>query len=352
MCCSLFAGCRYFRSSADRPDTSGYDKEQVEFNLLPLNFSAPYPPPAAIADYFHFYGLDSSNAQHFFGTVESGGNTLAAHVFLPSEPRATLFLLHGYFDHTGTLSKLIAEGLSRRYAIVVWDLPGHGLSTGDRTETGGFNRCAEQFIDILERSENHLPRPYHLVAHSTGCSIAMEYMYNAKPNAFERIVFLAPLIHHAHWGWAKFGYTIAKPFTKTIRRRDKQNSSDNAYIAFVKKDPLHSSELSFEYLEDLYTWNKRVQTYPVWPGSLLIIQGDADDIVDWNYNLAFLRKKIQHTDVVIIPGARHQLANESDELRTQAFEHIFDYLKTQITPKDSSPYSSDRKCARAFSGKL
>ena len=55
-----------------------------------------------------------------------------------------------------------------------------------------------QFIDIVERSGNILPKPFHLIAHSTGCSISLEYLYNAETNAFDQIIFLAPLIQHEH----------------------------------------------------------------------------------------------------------------------------------------------------------
>ena len=57
-----------------------------------------------------------------------------------------------------------------------------------------------------------------------------------------------------------------------------------------------------------------------------LFNGDQDDIVDWEYNIKFLQAKIQKVDLFIIPGARHQLANESEELRALAFELIFDYL--------------------------
>ena len=328
----LLTGCAYFRSASDKVDTTSFDLARVKAEMKPLNLSESYQSTAAITDYFIFYDLNPTNAQHFFGTQESKGHTLAAHVFLPANPRGTLFLLHGYFDHVGTLSKLIAEGLAQGYAIVAWDLPGHGLSSGDRTDTGSFDLCAEQFIDIVKRVEDHLPQPFHLIAHSTGCSIVIEYLYNSETNAFEQVVFLSPLIKHKHWGWAKFGYAIARPFTKSIRRRDKKNSSDDAYLTFVKRDPLHSSELSFEYLKDLYQWEKQIQNYPVWPGSIAIVQGDQDSIVDWTHSIEFLQEKIQHTDVFIISGAKHQLANESEVLRTQAFDMIFKYLDPPNNP--------------------
>jgi len=324
--CGLLGGCNYFRSASESPDTGAFDLSRARADMRPLDLKTPYRPTEEIHRYFRFYNLAPTNASHYFGMVASENNTLAAHVFIPDNPKGTLFLLHGYFDHTGTYSKLIAEGLSRRYAIVSWDLPGHGLSSGDRTDTGSFNLCARQFKDLVQRSEGTLPHPYHLVAHSTGCSIALEYLQNSPTNAFGKIIFLAPLIRHNHWGWSKFGYNIAKPFIHTLRRRDKKNSSDKAYLAFVKKDPLHSGSLSLEFLDDLYTWEKQLKNEPAWPGSAFIIQGDADTVVDWKHNLEFLRKKIRNPEIHLIPGARHQLANEREKLRNQVFDLVFSYL--------------------------
>jgi alpha-beta hydrolase superfamily lysophospholipase len=324
---SLFCSCVYFRDENVQPDTTGFDQAQVKQDMTELDITKPYTPTPAIRDYFNFYSLNPTNAQHYFGTIESKSEVLAAHVFIPLEPRGTLFLIHGYFDHTGTLARLIAAALEENYAVVSWDLPGHGLSSGDRTDTGQFSLCAEQFIDIVQRSAEHLPQPIHLVAHSTGSSIAIEYMHNPDPDVFSKMVFLAPLVRHAHWGWGKFGYAISNPFVNKVRRREKTNSTDEAYLAFVKKDPLHSAVLSYDYLGDLYAWEKQVRKYPVWPESVCIIQGDKDTVVSWKYNTKFLETKFETTELHLIHGAKHQLVNESDNYRNQVFELIFNYLE-------------------------
>jgi len=330
---ALLGGCTYFRSDSEKPNTSAFDTAQIQKEMAPLNLKTPYHPTKEIAAYFDFYQLNPPDVKHYFGTISSKNSTLATHVFIPKNPKGTLFLIHGYFDHTGTFSRLISKSLAHHYAVVSWDLPGHGLSTGDRTDTGAFALCGEQFIDIVQRAETHLPAPFFLVTHSTGCSIALEYIQHAPTNTFSQFIFLSPLIRHAHWGWGKFGYTIAKPFVKTIRRREKKNSSDSEYLAFVKQDPLHSGLLSFEYLDDLYTWEKQIQKNSVWPESVLIIQGDHDTVVDWKYNLKFLRTKIKHPEIHIIPNARHQLINESEEFRNQVFTLIFQQLEsTETTP--------------------
>ena len=324
---SLF-GCHYFRDASEKPDTHAFNLAQVQKELRPLKLNTPYKPTKEIKRYFQFYHLDPPQVTHYFGTVVSENHTLVAHLFIPENPKGTLFLLHGYFDHSGTYSKLIHQALSNHYAVVSWDLPGHGLSSGERTDLGDFKLCAEQVVDLVQRTKNKLPAPFYLIAHSTGCSIAMEYMNNAPSQQFEKIIFLAPLVHHQYWACSKVGYFLAKPFIHTLRRVDKKNSSDPDYLAFVKKDPLHSSTLSLEFLDDLFRWEKQIQNAPIWPGSVLIIQGDADAVIDWKYNLKFLRKKIQHPEIHLIHGARHQLCNENAQLRDQVFKLIFADLKT------------------------
>ena len=325
--CIFFSGCTYFRTTSEQPNTSVFNPEKIRKEMTPLNLNRPYYPTKEIMAYFNFYQLNFPEVEHYFGTITPQNHTLATHVFIPKNPKGTLFLIHGYFDHTGTFSKLISEGLSNHYAIVSWDLPGHGMSTGERTDPGAFDLCAKQFMEIIQHSEKVLPRPFYLIAHSTGCSIAMEYMYNTPSNSFDQIIFLSPLIRHAHWKIGKFSYFMGKPFKKTIRRWDKKNSSNPAYLAFVKQDPLHSNFLSLEYLNDLYNWEKHVQDNPIWPGNILIIQGDQDTVVDWKYNLTFLQKKIQSTEIHIIPTARHQLANERSELLDKTFNIIFQSLE-------------------------
>lgn len=326
---SMLCSCAYFRDKNEKLNTTGYNLAEVQRDLKSLDLSAPYTPTPAVADYLNFYGLNATNAQHFFGTLQSEGQTLAAHVFIPPEPRGTLFMIHGYFDHTGTLAKLISAGLGQHYAIVSWDLPGHGLSSGARTDTGQFNLCAKQFIDLVGRSEGHLPSPMYLIAHSTGCSIYMEYIQNPAPDIFDGVVFLAPLVRHAYWGWGKFGYAISNPFVNKVRRREKKNSTDAVYLAFVKRDPLHSDILSYDYLSDLYAWEKKTRTYSDLPDSLCIIQGDKDKVVNWKYNIPFLQSKFETVDLLIVPGAKHQLANESEIYRKPVFEKIFAYLEEE-----------------------
>ena len=80
----------------------------IKKDLRPLNLSDNSGHPDSLTNYFKFYNLDFANdsTDHFFGTFESQGQTLAAHIYKPTECKATVFVMHGYLGHCGLLKLL------------------------------------------------------------------------------------------------------------------------------------------------------------------------------------------------------------------------------------------------------
>ncbi|MCX7787732.1 MAG: alpha/beta hydrolase, partial [Spirochaetes bacterium] len=57
--------------------------------------------------------------------------------------RGTVFLVHGYLDHSGSWSPVIKKILSERFVVVALDLPGHGVSGGIRGDIEDFSQYGE-----------------------------------------------------------------------------------------------------------------------------------------------------------------------------------------------------------------
>jgi alpha-beta hydrolase superfamily lysophospholipase len=300
--------------------------DRIKADLRPLDFFRALLPTASIAGYIDFYRLDLDDAQHHFGTFQSGSETIAAQIFLPHDPKGTLFLIHGYLDHSATLKHLIKDGVKRGFAVAVFDLPGHGLSTGERGHINDFSEYAAALRDFLASCAADLPGPFHLIAHSTGCSIVYEYLIHFRQDPFHCVVFMAPLVHHSYWRLSTFGWRLAQPFVKTLPRINRRNSSDPDFLDFVKKDPLQNQTLSIAFLAALNSWNERIKKYHRLSRPVLIIQGSADTVVDWKYNIGFFKTAIGPLEVQMVAGARHQLANESDALRVNIFNSVFEYI--------------------------
>src|SRR5690606_36526658 len=96
--------------------------------------------PAHGRTYRSFYGLDAlrSGVRGRLGSFRAGPYRLAAQVWLPERPVATLLMLHGYYDHMGLYGNLVDWALSLNFAVLGCDLPGHGLSSGKRASIDDF----------------------------------------------------------------------------------------------------------------------------------------------------------------------------------------------------------------------
>ncbi|MBU0680633.1 MAG: alpha/beta hydrolase [Proteobacteria bacterium] len=309
-------------------ETRSLDIARIRAEMIPLNPGAnAYTPPAAIARYFHFYDLDPGDGLHLFGTFPVQDKTIAGHIFVPAQAKGTIFLLHGYYDHSGIMARLITFCLEQGLAVALFDLPGHGLSGGPTFAINDFSDYAAVLTAFVNLCQDHLPKPLHLIAHSLGCAIAYEYLHGGNQASFTKVIFLAPLIHSRPWQPSKAIYFLCRPFTNTLPRIHRHNSSAPEFIAFSKNDPLQQQMVvPMTFLGALYSWEKRAQGYDVLNQPLLIIQGNADVIVDWRYNVRFLTGKFTEAHTQLIAGANHQLANESPALRADLFRHLKSYL--------------------------
>ena len=299
---------------------------QKELPLLDLS-SAPEASPSFDA-YCNYYHLNFKDTTHFWGSFSSGAYQLAAHVFLPKEARGTVFLLHGYLDHTGMLAPLIQNCLEQQFIVAVYDLPGHGLSSGDRASIGDFNEYVDVFRDFLAYCQTYLPPPYHVICHSTGSSIALEFLTQHADQPFGGVIFLAPLVHHNFWTLSKVGYILGKPLRlKTVPRRGSVPSSNPDFAKFAKQDPLQTSRVPLHWVGEVYEWNKDIHKMNRLRLPLLIIQGTDDSVVDWEYNIPFLQEKIEGVSVKLIKNAEHQLIYEPLTIRKEVFRDINEYLE-------------------------
>ena len=90
--------------------------------------------------------------------------------------------------------------------------------------------------------------------------------------------------------------------------------------------------LSIAWFNALVEWNERIKSLPPNPRPIAIIQGNADSVVDWEYNLKFLVGKFPDARVDIIDVGRHQLLNEGPALRAEVLRIVDDVLAGRWRP--------------------
>lgn len=304
---------------------------KVRDELRPIEVVAGWTYPEATRTYFAYYGLDVERRivgiEHLFGTWESAGFTLVAHVYKPSRPRATVVLVHGYLSHCGEYRHLIEALVRENYAVALYDLPGHGLSTGPRGSIDRFGTYSQTLADFRKLIEDLCPGPYHVVGFSTGGAAVLDHLLTRPGGLFDRVVLAAPLVRSAAWDASKVGYELLSRFAEQVPRARTAPSSDPAWVEFnLNRDPLQGQSVPLEWVKAMFDWNEALQSLESVDQPVLVVQGTADGTVDYSYNLEFLQGKLPRAKIQMIAGARHELFNESPALRTEAIEQVVSYL--------------------------
>ncbi len=321
------AGCSGQDEPAE-PVLTGLEAKVMQLKaMVARSPHAITPHTPELRAYRRHYGLDFPQARYDFEAMAINSHTIAVQRFEPPEPKATILIAHGYLDHGGLWRHAIRDFLASAYAVVVFDFPGHGLSTGKPAAIDDFATYLKIVTKVDARARASMPQPVHLVGHSMGGGIVTEHILRNGLEAPRRAALIAPNIRSNHWLLSRMGNALAGPFLATAPRMNRDVSHDEAFLAFrADRDPLQADRTPLDWFDELVAWEQRMQTLPPRPADVRIIQGRDDQITDWGYNVAFLRRKIPGVDVVMIEGGKHQLINEKPSLREQTFQRLREHL--------------------------
>lgn len=309
-----------------------FDPDHLRESLRPLVDAQPLSAEARV--YQRFYGLDlaarKTPVASRLGRMEVDGFEVVSQVWWPAQPVATLFMFHGFYDHMGLYRSVVEWGLDQGFVVIACDLPGHGLSSGERASIDDFAVYQHVVNGLFDQADAlQLPKPWHLFGQSTGGAIVVDHLLNhgSSSPAQGQTFLLSPLVRPRAWGWSQLSYYLLKPFVKGIARRFSDNSNDPAFRPFLEADPLQPRQLPTAWVGALARWIKRIEAAPRSTRRPLIVQGEEDMTVDWQYNLQVLRGKFDQPQILMVPKGRHHLANELPQIREEYFKFLTDHLK-------------------------
>jgi lysophospholipase len=305
-------------------------------NLLPLPplvFDAPQSLREVDRSYFRFYHIDFENhypaIEHRFGSLSLAGFDIACHYYCHAQAEATLFVVHGYFDHAGLYRHVIEWGIKNRFSVVAFDLPGHGLSDGQAASIDCFSEYRNVFARLLERFESIADKPWHVIGQSTGGAIVMDYLLRHSEQPFDKVMLLAPLVRPVNWLWVRARLILGRHLFTSVKRHFVENSHSAEFLKFIsRQDPLQSKQIAVSWIMALNRWipeflNQQSKKHL----SPLVVQGTGDETVDWRYNLQVIKEKFPAYTLQELKGARHHLANESSDYLKQLFSALSDFVQ-------------------------
>lgn len=313
-----------------------FDPERLHTQTPAFSSLESARPGDAAREYFRYYGIDFettfTGVTHRFGHFNSGKYDIVVHYFAQPESAdrkadGTCFIFHGYFDHAGLYAHVIDFCLRRNLNVVIYDLPGHGLSTGERGSIAAFSDYLSVMKDCVKLFQDSAPQPWHAIGQSTGAAILMDYQLQELAPGFDKVVLLAPLVRAAEWRFIKVAYWVGQKFLERVPRRFAVNSNDKDFLHFLEHDdPLQTRYISVRWVDAMLRWESRFEYFEPSDKPILLLQGQRDTTVDWRYNIPLIRKKFPKAKYLPLQDAHHQLANETPELRAKIFAAIDLYL--------------------------
>jgi lysophospholipase len=296
-----------------------------------------------VRNYLTHYHIDFSRelegVSHNFGYFQATEFKLACHIWKPmpatsgQKLKGTVFFLHGYTDNVGLMQHALRALLNDGWAVVAFDLPGHGLSSGKIGCIGSFDQYRDCLEHCLSSSEGHLPKPWMGAGQSTGGAIWFNYLRrHAASCAVETVVMFAPLVRILNWSRLKFLFPVLRHFTTLKPRVFTKNSNDPEFLEFVKnQDVMQPPGTPMRWVAAMRDNIQEFMQAPTSDIPLKVISGDCDRTVDADWNLKAIKNKYPRADITVVPGVRHQVVNESEVLRKTIFAQALSWLNCFTT---------------------
>ncbi len=321
------------------------DANALRATLEPMRFQgqAPAASSALLDKYRAHYGMNFSSAarsihQHM-GLLEIPAprdhyQLVCQYFALPlSEQKGTAFLLHGYFDHAGLFTHLIQHCLDLDLSVVIIDLPGHGLSSGQQASIDSFARYVEALTSCLQQAEqDSLAGPWYFIGQSTGAAVLLDALLHGKIAEHyraEQVILLAPLLRPLHWHKSRLLFSVSRWFLAATPRSFSDNSHDQEFLQFLRQqDALQSRSIPRDWVLAMIDYQRRFRAAKPCNEAVHIIQGSEDGTVDWRYNLGQLQSKFPAAKITMVDGARHHMVNESKEYRDKIFGLISQVIQS------------------------
>ncbi|WP_416397437.1 alpha/beta hydrolase [Allohahella sp. A8] len=329
-----------------------FDADYLRHSLQPLTEAAQAPTvvegqSGGLQEYVEHYKLDRclalTNAYHC-GILETTGYSVAVQIFQVASARATVTVLHGYFDHVGLYRHIITRLLNFGFNVVAFDLPGHGLSSGARAAVRSFDEYRLVFDSVLDQCRQLFPAmaalPQFAVGQSTGGAIMLEHLLTSLSRTpFQHCVMLAPLVRPRAWEKAKLMFSLIGRYRDYWPRQWNLNSHDESFHNFIKNcDPLQPRQVNARWVEALIDWIPRTEAAR--PGAMersrdnlpgiTILQGSDDATVEWEHNLPVIETLFPWARSIVIPDARHHLVNEAVLYRDRVFNLMEEAFESSL----------------------
>lgn len=311
---------------------------------------------------------------HYF--TGTGGCRLHYSSWQPAQATAALVLVPGRIEAGHKYAEFIADALNSGYQVFVLDHRGQGASERllADPQRGYVEHFSDYVADLQLFIEDVIPSccslPLLAVAHSMGGAILAAYLQQQRSNPVQAAIFSSPM-----WGihTSPIPAGIAAAMASVMVSLNRRCSKLPWYVpgqgpyqpkAFALNDLTHSAE-RYQWFRDLYqqypeyqlggvSWHwlaealaacHKLCNEPAPDMPCMLLQGAEDTVVDNQQQLLLWqhwRRQQPLPEAVTIQGARHELLTETDEIRSQWFRAVNQFLSGVLDIQVQAPQKPDQ----------
>jgi len=233
-------------------------------------------------------------------------------------PRGVVVLTHGHGEHFRRYLHVIQAMNAADFAVVAYDLRGHGESDGPRGHCPRFESYLDDLRGVRRIAENRFPhRPVFLFGHSLGGMITLA---GALVDPGVRGVLVnAPALRMAYLPPA-WKILLARVFSRLLPQlaqktglADSALSSDGPFLAALPQPELRHTLMSARLGMEMLTRGARlIADAGAFRCPVLITHGEADPVIDPAGSRAFYQAcgAVDKT-LRTFPGLRHETQNDA-----------------------------------------
>ncbi len=232
-------------------------------------------------------------------------------------PEAVVALVHGHGEHIGRFGHVGEAFTKAGYAVMGFDLRGHGRSGGPRGHTPSIEALMQDIDLFLEQVRERYPRlPVFLYGHSIGGALVLNYGLRRKPDV-RGVIATSPALHtepEKHPEKVMMAKvlgsllpTVAIPSGLKTSMLSRDPQVEQAYL----KDPLVHDHISLAFGKVMMDSNRwALQHASEFALPLLLVHGTDDQIAFPSSSQEFAAALGNKATLVLWKGLYHETHNE------------------------------------------
>lgn len=233
--------------------------------------------------------------------------------------KAAVALVHGLGEHTGRYSHVGEAFAKAGYALMGFDLRGHGESSGIRGHSPDYEALMEDLQEFLGQvGARYRDLPLFLYGHSMGGNLVINYVLRRKPE-LRGVIATGPWlklafdVSPARYGMARFMSRLFPSLTQASGLEQDALSREPQVIDDYAVDPLVHDRISvrqFVGIHDSGVWALEHADELRLP--LLLMHGTDDRIVSEPASREFAERGGDRVTFRAWEGLYHEIHNEPE----------------------------------------